>query len=56
MAVPHRGHWFCVDDTDLRSKSTFVLLTQLYALQASPPSVGGPMLDVRDPYFLCRGG
>lgn len=46
IAVPHRGRWFFIDDTDLKSKSTFVLLTQLYALQASPPSGGGPTLTL----------
>ena len=46
MAVRHRGHWFYIDDTDVRSKSTFVLLTQLYAIQASPPSTGGPTLTL----------
>lgn len=46
IVVPHRGHWFYIGDTDIRSKSTFVLLTQLYALQASPPSTGGPTLTL----------
>ena len=46
IAVPHRGHWFFIDDTDIRSKSTFVLVTQLYALQAAPPTAGGPTLTL----------
>jgi len=29
IVVGLRRHWFYVDETDLRSKSTFVLLTQL---------------------------
>lgn len=40
IAVPYRGHWFYIDDDDLDSKSTFALLTQLYALQAGDPVTG----------------
>jgi hypothetical protein len=34
IAVPYRGHWFYIDDSDLDAKSTFSLLSQLFALQA----------------------
>jgi len=34
VAVPYRGHWFYIDDADLDAKSTFGLLSQLFALQA----------------------
>ncbi len=34
IAVPYRGHWFYIDDSDLDAKSTFALLSQLFALQA----------------------
>lgn len=34
VAVPYRGHWFYIDDSDLDAKSTFALLSQLFALQA----------------------
>jgi hypothetical protein len=34
VAVPYRGHWFYIDDADLDAKSTFALLSQLFALQA----------------------
>ena len=34
VAVQYRGSWFYIDDTDLGSKSTFSLLSQLFALQA----------------------
>ena len=34
VAVNHRGHWFYIDDTDLNSKSTFLLLSAIVALQA----------------------
>ena len=34
VAVNHRGHWFYIDDADLSSKSTFLLLSSIVALQA----------------------
>ncbi|NTV88064.1 MAG: hypothetical protein HGA21_15150, partial [Burkholderiaceae bacterium] len=34
IAVPYRGHWYYIDDSDLDAKSTFALLSQLFALQA----------------------
>jgi hypothetical protein len=34
VAVPYRGYWFYIDDSDLDAKSTFALLSQLFALQA----------------------
>jgi hypothetical protein len=34
IAVRYRGSWFYIDDADLPSKSTFSLLSQLFALQA----------------------
>ena len=34
IVVPYRGHWFYIDDRDLDAKSTFALLSQLFALQA----------------------
>lgn len=34
LAVPYRGVWFYLDDADLDSKSTFVLLQQMFALQS----------------------
>lgn len=34
VATRYRGRWFFIDDTDLESKSTFCLLTQLFALQS----------------------
>lgn len=46
MLVRHRKQWFYIDDTDVKSKSTFLLLSLLYALQAAPPSGGGPTLTL----------
>jgi hypothetical protein len=34
VAVSYRGYWFYVDDSDLESKSTFSLVSQIFALQA----------------------
>ena len=33
IATYYRGHWFYLEDTDLESKSTFMLLRELYDLQ-----------------------
>ncbi|MDP5007796.1 MAG: hypothetical protein NWQ13_02060 [Glaciimonas sp.] len=44
VAVPYRGVWFYIDDNDLDSKATFVLLTQLISLHSVPPK-GGPTLS-----------
>jgi hypothetical protein len=46
LAVSHRGSWFFIDDADLASKRTFVLLAHLYALQAAPISLGPPTLTL----------
>jgi len=45
-AVPYRGHWFYIDDTDLNSKTTFGLLTLLFSLQASGADGVSPLLTV----------
>ena len=34
VAVAYRGHWYYIDNSDLDAKSTFALLSQLFALQA----------------------
>ena len=46
VAVRHRGYWFYIDDTDLTSKSTFALLSQLFALQAGREAGGAPLLTL----------
>jgi hypothetical protein len=33
VAVKYRGHWFYIDDRDHTSKSTFMLLRKIFALQ-----------------------
>ena len=34
LMVFYRGTWFYIDDSDLKSKSTFALLSQIFSLQA----------------------
>ena len=46
VAVYYRNHWFYIDDADLGSKSIFSLLTQVFALQASPVPVTPPVLTL----------
>jgi hypothetical protein len=46
LSVPYRGHWFYIDDTDLDSKSSFLLLSQLFNLQAGSISRPGPTLTI----------
>lgn len=45
-SVRYRGYWFYIDDTDLRSKSTFALLTYLFSMQASSGQGAGPLLTL----------
>jgi hypothetical protein len=45
-AIHYRGSWFYIDDSDLTSKSTFSLLTQLFALQAGDIKSTGPILTL----------
>ena len=44
--IAYRGSWFYIDDSDLESKSTFLLLTQLAALQAGDDELEMPMLTL----------
>ena len=46
VAIPYRGQWFYVEDNDLESKSTFMLLTQLFRLQAGAAKSAGPTLTL----------
>jgi hypothetical protein len=46
VAVFLRGSWFYIDDNDLTSKSTFSLLTQLFALQAGDVKSTSPILTL----------
>ncbi len=46
IATSYRGHWFYIEDTDLESKSTFMLLRQLFDLQAGQTKSQGPTLTL----------
>jgi hypothetical protein len=46
VAVRYRDSWFYIDDVDLKTKETFSLLTQIFALQASAISVTPPVLTL----------
>ena len=46
IAVPYRNYWFYIADNDLQTKSTFMLLTQLFSLQAGQTQYTGPTLTL----------
>jgi hypothetical protein len=46
MRVHYRGAWFYIEDSDLQSKTTFLLLSQLFSLQAGSASGRSPLLTV----------
>jgi hypothetical protein len=51
VAVQYRGVWFFIDDQDLQSKSTFDLVSHLFALQAARGQAGAP-----DPLIVLSPG
>ena len=46
IATRYRGHWFYIEDTDLETKSTFMLLRQLFDLQAGQTNPRVPALTL----------
>ena len=46
VTIPYRGQWFYLADNDLESKSTFMLLSQLFRLQAGAAKSVGPALTI----------
>jgi len=46
IAVKYRKYWYYIDDCDLTSKKTFVLLLQLYNLHAEERKTVGPILTL----------
>jgi hypothetical protein len=46
LAVNYRDHWFYIADNDLKSKSTFMLLIQLFDLQAGQTAYSVPTLTL----------
>ncbi len=46
LSVEYRGHWFYIDDSDINSKRTFVLLQQIYNLQSKQSDQEPPLLSI----------
>jgi len=46
LAVNYRDHWFYIADNDLNSKASFMLLVQLFDLQAGQTTSTGPTLTL----------
>ena len=46
VAVQHRGAWFYIRNNDLESKSTFMLISQLFNLQAGQIKTVAPALTI----------
>ena len=46
MTIFYRGSWFYIDDSDLSSKSTFSLLSQIFSLQAGKIKDNAPLLTL----------
>jgi hypothetical protein len=45
-AVPYRGHWYWIDDTDVASKRTFTFLMILFSLAETGQSSAAPIVTV----------
>jgi len=46
VAVPYRGRWYWIDDTDVASKSTFTFLLILFSLAETGQSAAAPIVTV----------
>ena len=46
IAVKYRGFWFYIDESDITSKRTFVLLLNLFNLQAGNTKSAAPILTI----------
>ena len=46
LAIPYLDHWYYIEPNDLESKATFMLLTQLFRLQAGASKFPAPVLTV----------
>jgi hypothetical protein len=45
-AVPYRGHWFSIDDRDMRSKRLFTFLMFVFTLVETGGKEGAPVLTI----------
>jgi len=46
ISVPHQDYWFYIANDDLETKSSFLLLQQLFSLQAGQSEAKGPTLTL----------
>lgn len=46
VAIPYHGYWFYIEDDDLQSKATFLLMQVLMGMQSGATSNGGPVLTI----------
>ena len=46
LAVPYRGYWFYIEDTDTSSKITLTIFSELFRLQRSGAAEGQPLLTL----------
>lgn len=46
IQVPYRNHWYYLEDSDLESKSSFMLMTQVFRLQAGTVNSVPPVLTI----------
>ena len=46
VAIKYRGSWFYIDDSDLNTKYSFLLLDQLAALLGGKVEKAGPLLTL----------
>jgi hypothetical protein len=46
VSIKYRDSWFYIDDSDVETKKTFLLLLQLYTLQSTQKSIEPPLLTL----------
>jgi hypothetical protein len=46
VRIKYRGSWFYIDDTDVESKRTYALFSQIFAIQAGKIEVERPTLTL----------
>jgi hypothetical protein len=46
IEVPYRGHWFWIDDRDMRSKSLFTFLMFIFSLTETGGKEGAPIVTI----------
>lgn len=46
VAVPYQGRWFWIGNTDIRSKSTFVLVMMLFSISETGVRGAAPVVTV----------